>query len=157
MAPLPQEPSGETGDPDDPDDALVSVRKLWSETEAKQAKAILEANFIASCLGPENIVDLEDFKTSFDSGVDLKVFSRDSRRATSVLSLYAPEEEEPVEDLEEEGNKYAIVCPKCRSEEIVLEGEDPTGKNPTPTETQYSWTCDSCGHQWKDDGIAQIV
>ncbi|HEY3770748.1 MAG TPA: hypothetical protein VGN44_18890 [Candidatus Angelobacter sp.] len=149
----PPQPSGGM-DIDDTYDAgheLVLLRQVGSEAEARELKEILAANFIASCLGPENVVDLEDFKESFHGGVELKVFSRDSRRAQSVLDLYAPDEQ-TVADQEEENKKYAIVCPKCRSEEIVFEGEDPA-----TTENKFSWTCDDCGHQWKDDGIARSV
>jgi hypothetical protein len=40
--------------------------------------------------------------------------------------------------------------------EVIFEGliaqPAPTKDNSSP---QYEWTCDSCGHQWKDDGIAK--
>ncbi len=78
---------------DDTEDSahkLVCVRTVRNESEAKQLKALLDANFIASSLGPENIVDLEDFKGSFDGGVELKVHAFNSRRAFDVLNLYAP-------------------------------------------------------------------
>ncbi|HWF05990.1 MAG TPA: hypothetical protein VHA06_20045 [Candidatus Angelobacter sp.] len=152
-APPQPEASGEL-EIDDTYDAgheLVMLRQVGSEAEARELKELLAANFIASCLGPKNVVDLEDFKGSFDGGVELKVFSRDSRRAQSVLDLYAPDEQ-TVADGEEENKQYAIFCPKCRSEEVVFEGEDPTA-----AENKFSWTCDACGHQWKDDGIAHAV
>src|SRR5579859_166079 len=85
-APPAPEPLGGNGFIDDPEDSedpdyrLVYVRKVRSESEAKQLKALLDANFIASCLGPENIVDLEEFKASFDGGVELKVHALNSRR-----------------------------------------------------------------------------
>jgi hypothetical protein len=78
------------GDSEDPDYELVCVCTVQSESEAKQLKALLDANFIASCLGPENIVDLEHFKGSFDGGVELKVHALNSRRASNVLDLYGP-------------------------------------------------------------------
>ena len=151
-SPAPAEPSEIA---DSSDDELVCVRTLDSEAEAKEAKAILDANFIASCLGPENIVDLEDFKGSFEGGVDLKVFANDSRRASSVLSSYAPQEE-TAEELEAESKEYAVTCPKCRSEEVVFEGEVPNSDH-QPAPAEFNWSCADCGHHWKDDGIAHVV
>src|SRR5882724_2903135 len=46
-----------TEDLEDPAHRLVCVRTVRSESEAKQLKALLDVNFIASCLGPEDIVD----------------------------------------------------------------------------------------------------
>lgn len=134
-------------DTEDPDRRLVCIRQVRSESEARQLKALLDANFIASCLGPENIVDLEDFKASFDGGVELKVFAIDTRRAADVLARYAPEkeEEDPDEDAE-----YAVLCPKCHSQEITLRDEAATS-----ADAKYNWTCDACGHEWTDEGIAQ--
>src|SRR5579864_1818427 len=42
----------------DEGDQLVSVRTLHSREEAELAKSILDANFIASCMGPDEIADL---------------------------------------------------------------------------------------------------
>jgi len=141
----------DTEDLDDPAYRLVRVRTVRSESEAKRLKALLDANFIASCLGPENIVDLEDFKGSFEGGVELKVHAFNSRRAFDVLNLYAPEqgEEDPDEDKE-----YAVVCPKCHSQEVTLKNAVPEAAA-TSAETKYDWTCDDCGHEWTDDGVAQ--
>lgn len=123
----------------------------FSESEAKQLKALLDANFIASCLGPENIVDVEDFKASFDGGVELKVHALNHRRAMDALALFAPKEEE--EELDEDA-EYAVVCPKCHSQEVTLRDTAPEAAA-TPVETKYDWTCDDCGHEWTDDGVAR--
>jgi DNA-directed RNA polymerase subunit M/transcription elongation factor TFIIS len=139
------------GDSEDPDYELVCVCTVQSESEAKQLKALLDANFIASCLGPENIVDLEHFKGSFDGGVELKVHALNSRRASNVLDLYAPEqgEEDPDEDKE-----YAVLCPKCHSQEVFLRDDGPQAEA-TAAEVKFKWQCDGCGHQWEDEGIEE--
>ncbi len=90
---------------------LVCVRKVRSESEAKQLKALLDANFIASCLGPENIVEVEDFKASFDGGVELKVHALNSHRAFDALALYAPKEEE--EDPDEDATNMPCCVPNA--------------------------------------------
>jgi DNA-directed RNA polymerase subunit M/transcription elongation factor TFIIS len=141
----------DTEDPEDPAHKLVCVRTVRSESEAKQLKALLDANFIASCLGPENIVDLEDIKASFDGGIELKVHSLNSHRAVDALALYAPEEEE--EDPDEDA-EYAVLCPKCHSQEVTFSNAVDEAAA-TSAETKYNWTCDACGHEWTDEGIAQ--
>lgn len=148
------EDAEDTEDPEDPEDPahrLVCVRKVRSESEAQQLKALLDANFIASCLGPENIVDLEDFKASFDGGVELKVHAFNSHRAFNALALFAPQEEEEDPDADAE---YAVLCPKCHSQEVTLSNAVPEAAA-TSVDTKYHWTCDACGHEWMDEGIAQ--
>jgi DNA-directed RNA polymerase subunit M/transcription elongation factor TFIIS len=140
-------------DPEDPDYRLVSVRTVQSTSEAKQLKALLDANFVASCLGPQNIVDVEDFKGNFDGGVELKVHAFNSRRAFDVLALLAPEEEEEEEDADE-GKEYAVLCPKCHSQEVTFSNATPGAATPS-AETKFNWICDACGHEWADEGIAQ--
>lgn len=141
----------DAADTEDPAHSLIYVRIVQSESEAKQLKALLNANFIASCLGPENIVDLEDFKASFDGGVELKVHAFNSRRAFDVLALLAPEEneEDPDEDTE-----YAVLCPKCHSQEVFLRDDGPEAET-AAAGMKFKWQCDGCGHQWEDEGIEE--
>jgi len=139
-------------DSEDPDYKLVRVREVRSASEANQLKALLDANFIASCLGPENIVDLEDFKGSYEGGVELKVHALNVRRALNALAMYAPEEEEeedPGEDAE-----YAVLCPKCHSQEVFLRDDGPAAEA-TAAAVKFKWQCDGCGHQWEDEGIEE--
>jgi DNA-directed RNA polymerase subunit M/transcription elongation factor TFIIS len=143
--------SDDSEDSEDPDYKLVCVRTVRTESEAKQLKALLDANFIASCLGSENIVDLEDFKGSFDGGVELKVHALNIRRALAALALLAPEEEE--EDPDEDA-EYAVTCPKCDSQEVTLNNAAPETAIQS-ADAKFNWICDACGHEWTDEGIAQ--
>ncbi len=158
-APAPQEPQAiepETGE--SPEDDLVSICELKSEADAKKAKAILDASFIASCLGPENIVDLENFKGSFAGGVDLKVFSDFARRASQALDQFAPELMKWDDDVPEDEDEldYAVTCPKCQSQDIIFDEADPPPDN-SRFAAMLHWTCAECGHQWKDKGFSHIV
>jgi DNA-directed RNA polymerase subunit M/transcription elongation factor TFIIS len=130
---------------------LVCVRKVCSESEAKELKALLDANFIASCLGPENIVDLENFKGSFEGGVELKVHAFNSHRAIDIMGLYAPEKEQ--EDPDDHA-EYAMLCPECHSKEVFLT-DNGAEADATPAEVKFKWQCDGCGHQWEDEGIEE--
>jgi hypothetical protein len=157
-APPPEEPKG-VGDCEDELD-LTTVCQVKSEADAKRAKGILDANFIASCLGPDNLADLENLKGSFDGGIDLKVFPEDSRRAAQVLDIYASDLMKLDDDVPENDDEldYAVTCPKCQSEEIILDEAD---AHPEDVKRRfgykYRWTCAACGHQWQDNGFVHIV
>src|SRR5262249_15074906 len=140
-----------------PEDDLVSVCTLKSEADAKLAKALLDANFIASCLGPDNIVDLENFKGSFDGGIELKVFSDFYHRASAVLAQYAPDlmkDDDLPDDYED--LHYVVTCPKCQLEDVIFEEADAQPQD-AHLWNKVRWTCAACGHQWQDNGIAHIV
>jgi hypothetical protein len=155
-APPPEEPRG-VGDCEDELD-LETMCQVKSEADARRAKGILDANHIASCLGPDNIADLANFKGSFAGEVDLKVFSEDSGRASRALQQYAPDlmrlEDETPED--EDDLDYAVTCPKCQSQDIVLDAADVRPEN-VERLYKYRWTCAACGHQWQDKGFVHIV
>jgi len=155
-APPREEPDG-VGDSEDEFD-LKTVCQVKSEADARRAKGILDAKFIASCLGPDNIADLENFKGSFAGGVGLKVFSKDRLRAIRVLVKYAPDLMKWDDDVPEGEDEpdYAVTCPMCQSEDITLEGTDPPPENASRWRTAR-WTCAACGHQWQDEGISHIV
>jgi len=140
-------------DSEDPDYKLVRVRTVRNESEAKQVKALLDARFIASCLGPEDIVDLEDFKGSYEGGVELKVHAFNRRRAFDVLRLLAPEDEDPDAEPDDDA-EYAVLCPKCHSQEVFLRDDGPQAEA-TAAKVKFKWQCDGCGHQWEDEGIEE--
>jgi DNA-directed RNA polymerase subunit M/transcription elongation factor TFIIS len=130
---------------------------LKSEADARRAKSILDAKFIASCLGPDDIAGLENFKGSFAGGVDLKVFPEDRLPAVRLLNEYAPDLMEWDDESEHEAElDYAVTCPKCQSEDIVL---DEANAQPEDEKflDNFRWTCTACGHQWQDEGISGIM
>jgi len=151
----PEEPRG-VGDSED-ELNLKIVCQVKSEADARRAKGILDANFIASCLGPDDIADLENFKGSFDGGVYLKVFSKDRLRAVRALNQYAPDLMKWDDDIEDEEElDYAVTCPKCQSEDVVFDEADAQPEDEKVLD-KFRWTCAACGHQWQDEGILHIV
>jgi hypothetical protein len=155
-APAPEEPKG-VGDSEDELD-LTTIWQVNSEADARLAKGVLDANHIASCLGPDNIVDLKHFKGSFDGWVDVKVFPKDALRANRLLRECAPDRMPLGADNDE--FDYAVTCPKCQSQDVILEGTDgqpdydsPFRPEPNGSWRKARWTCAPCGHQWQDDGI----
>lgn len=141
-------PSGfnDTADFDPSDLDLVVARRVWDISEARQLKGILDEARIPSYLGPHNLENVEDFKSSFENGVDLKVRNVDNQFALQMLSRSAPPETERDED-------YVAVCPKCHSAEIVFQALDVSQHPDSAFDAKFDWSCDACGHQWKDDGI----
>jgi hypothetical protein len=79
------------------------------------------------------------------SFLSLEVRASDVKRAQAALDAAADDDDQ------EEEKDFAILCPKCRSAKVVMEGRDPSSTAP------FHWHCDSCGHQWVDEGIEQEV
>jgi len=86
------------------------------------------------------------FQGSFDNGVDLKVRYVDNQRALHAISQSSPPDSEVVTD-------YVPRCPKCHSSEIVFQNLDSTPGSNSAFDSTFNWSCDACGHRWKDDGI----
>ena len=74
--------------------------------------------------------------------------------ALQVLQQYFPADEPPEEKVADESDNLAIHCPKCHSTEVVFEDLDrgPENMEGKPS-SKFKWTCDSCGHEWEDDGL----
>src|SRR6185312_17526469 len=100
-----------------------------------------------SFLGPENVESVEDFRGTFERGVDIKVREVDSGRAHAVLRNILPSE--PVD----ENVEYVARCPKCHSDEINLSSLDESATE--SSDAKFNWSCDACGSKWQDDGIEQ--
>ena len=98
---------------------------------------------------------LEEFRGRFNGPVSLKVRDVDRDRAVAALRRALAAAWGDNKDPEEEKD-YAILCPKCRSAKVVLEGRDSKLTEPPPT-AKFQWRCDACGHQWVDEGILQEV
>jgi len=144
-APTPPAPDPATSDFDTSDLDLIMAHRVWDLAEARQLKSILDDARIPSYLGPDNLDNLETFKGSFDGGVDLKVRYVDNQRALQAISQSLPPDSEVETD-------YVPRSPKCHSPEIVFQSLD---SGPAATSSTFNWSCDACGHQWKDDGIEQ--
>lgn len=82
------------------------------------------------------------------SFLNVEVLEGDLKRAHAALENAIDEE---LEGADPEDKDYAVLCPKCRSGEVVLEERDSSSTDP------FHWHCDACGHQWSDEGIEQEV
>jgi DNA-directed RNA polymerase subunit M/transcription elongation factor TFIIS len=118
---------------------LVVARTFWTQDAARSAKAFLTEAGIPCYFGPDNVETVEDLKCGFDDGVDLTVREEDYSRVVAALAQLIPREQLSGEE------DFSIDCPKCHSPEIMFHDVDEGAK--------YSWSCDACGHEWKDDGV----
>jgi DNA-directed RNA polymerase subunit M/transcription elongation factor TFIIS len=73
--------------------------------------------------------------------------------AQQALQYYEPENE-PEAEKEEDPADLLVRCPKCHSTEVIFDnvhGDETASEKGSVR--QFEWTCDDCGHRWKDDGI----
>ena len=121
-------PAQQQGHPpeEDEDDELVILSRPG---DAEGARSMMETLTAA---------EIPSFLT-------LEVRESDWKRARAVLAQAVKD------DYSDDEKDYAVLCPKCRSEMVVMEERDPSSTAP------YHWHCDVCGHQWSDEGIVEEV
>ena len=90
------------------------------------------------------------------SFLSLEVRADDVIRAKAALDRAC--EEDVKEDGKDDPNETecAILCPKCHSAKVILQGRTAT-LEASPYGVKFQWSCDSCGHQWMDNGWVQEV
>lgn len=137
------------------DPTAYHLVRIWYADDAEQARAIMgifDANNIKSFLGPDNVESVDDYKGSYEGGVEIKVMKFQANYAQTGLRASLPSQ--PQEESAEQ-EEFAICCPKCNSPEVVLLGlvEEP-GKR-SEHAAKNSWSCDACGHHWEDEGIVE--
>jgi DNA-directed RNA polymerase subunit M/transcription elongation factor TFIIS len=136
-------------DADDLD--LASIARVWGSDEAGRVMTPLYDAGIPAYLGPDNVERVSDFHSAFDAGVEIRVRRIDEQRALLALSLAPQPEGEP-----EEEKPCVVLCPACKSDEVVFEELMAAASASDSTSSQkFHWRCDSCGHEWEDDGVEE--
>jgi len=125
-APRPRFPHAEA-----PDENLVIFGWARTAEEAGRTMKTLAASGIPSFL-------------------NLEVRASDVERAQAALDRVLEEDDEDPEEKKE----YAVLCPKCRSAKVVLEGQVLYLVEPTLAD-KFQWSCDACGYRWVDNGYTQ--
>ena len=142
-------------DPYAEDRKLVELCTVWSVRDALNVQAILDASGIPFFLGPEKATGVDAVTSNFAKGVAVQIMQIGLPWAGRAMVYYEPADD-PVPKETEELDELVLRCPKCDSAEIVFEGGTSTLVVATDDSSQkYKWTCDSCGHQWEDDGVAK--
>jgi hypothetical protein len=137
------------------DRKLVDLCTVWSERDALQVQSILDVAGIPFFIGPEKATGVDEVTSNFANGVAVQVMRIGLPWAGQALWRdYIPKDDRAPK--EEEPDELPVRCPKCNSEEVVFDGLAPTSGDATDESPQkFRWTCDSCLHQWEDDGVAK--
>jgi DNA-directed RNA polymerase subunit M/transcription elongation factor TFIIS len=147
----------EISDPSDPyaeDRELVTLCTVWSLADAFQVQSLLDTAGIPFFMGPEKATGVDAVTSNLAAGVEVRVMSVGIPWARQAMQNYEPvSDQTPKEEKDEEADvELSVRCPKCHSTEVVFEEMIPTSAD-KPLPQIYKWVCDSCGHQWEDDGV----
>ena len=149
------DPDSSDEDQYDEDRKLVELCTVWSVRDALKVQTILDEAGIPFFLGPEKATGVDGVTSNFANGVGVQIMRIGLPWAAPGMAQYEPEDD-PTPKEREAHDELVVRCPNCHSAEVVFEGGTSTLVVPTDDSSQkYKWTCDSCGHQWEDDGVAK--
>jgi DNA-directed RNA polymerase subunit M/transcription elongation factor TFIIS len=119
-------------------------------------QTILDGAGIPFFMGPEKATAVEGVTSNFAKGVGVQIMQIGLAWAGPAMRHYEPEDDPTPKEKNQELDELPVHCPKCHSTEVVFEGLTSAPAMATDESSQkYKWTCDSCGHQWEDDGVAK--
>lgn len=148
-------PDSSDKDQYDEDRKLVKLCTVWSVRDALKVQTILDGLGIPFFMGPEKATGVDGVTSNFANGVGVQIMQIGLPWAGPAMRHYEPEDD-PTPKENAELDELTVRCPKCHSTEVVFEGGTSTLVVATDDSSQkYKWTCDSCGHQWEDDGVAK--
>jgi DNA-directed RNA polymerase subunit M/transcription elongation factor TFIIS len=148
-------PDSSQEDQYDEDRKLVELCTVWSMRDALKVQTILDGAGIPFFMGPENATGVDRVTSNFANGVGVQIMRIGMPWAGPAMQHYEPEDD-PTPKETQELDELTVRCPKCHSAEVVFEGKTSTPVVATDESSQeYKWTCDLCGHQWEDDGVAK--
>lgn len=142
-------------DPYDEDRSLVQICEVWSVDDALQVQQLLDGADIPFFMGEERATRVDRVTSNFAAGVSVGVMRVGVPWAQAALQHYEPANA-PEPHAEEVPDEVPVRCPKCHSTEVVFEQLVPApAAEADRSPPKYKWTCDSCGQEWEDDGIAK--
>jgi hypothetical protein len=154
VARIPEPDPNATGeDPYAEERKLIEIRKVWSLADALQIQAILERAGIPCFIGTEKATVVDLAMADYSNGLSVKIMQIGWYWAKQALKNYTPLNEPELEELVEP-EEVLVRCPKCGSTEVVL-GEFESDVPERDSDSPFEWACESCGHQWEDDGIVK--
>lgn len=137
------------------DRKLVELCTVWSVRDALKLQTVLDEAGIPFFMGPEKATAVDGVTSNFVKGIGVQIMQIGLPWARPAMQHYEPEDD-PTPKETEELDDLPVRCPKCHSTEVVFEGLDSAPAMATNESSQkYKWICDSCGHQWEDDGVAK--
>jgi len=137
------------------DRELVEIATLWSLSDALQLQRLLDAVHILFFMGLEKATRADAVTSNFGNGVSVQVMRIGLPWARLALQQYVPADGPAGEQCKyDEYADFAVHCPKCHATEVVFDELVNQPESATRTlAPKYKWTCDSCGHEWEDEGV----
>jgi DNA-directed RNA polymerase subunit M/transcription elongation factor TFIIS len=152
--PLPDPADSNSPEYDD-DRQLVEICTVWSQRDALQLQTLLDNAGIPFFMGPENATGVDAVTSNFADGVSVRVMQVGVPWARQAMQTYEPQDDQTPKD-QAEPEDLPVQCPKCRSTEVVFDELVPDESAPAANAPQkFKWICESCGHEWEDDGIVK--
>jgi DNA-directed RNA polymerase subunit M/transcription elongation factor TFIIS len=137
------------------DRKLIDLCTVWSVRDALKVQTILDAAGIPFFMGPEKATGVDKVTSNFANGLGVQIMRIGLPWAMPGMQHYEPEDDPTPKEKEEAGD-LVVRCPQCHSEEVVFGGGTASLIVASDDSSQkYKWICDSCGHQWEDDGVAK--
>jgi DNA-directed RNA polymerase subunit M/transcription elongation factor TFIIS len=139
-------------DPYAEDRELFEICTVWSLRDARQVQSMLDVAGIPFFMGKEKATGVDSVTSNFSSGVSVKIMRIGWPWARQALEHYEPKDVPEAEKQQWEWDEEVDVrCPSCRSQDILFEELVETANGASP---KFKWTCNVCGHEWQDDGVA---
>ena len=161
LKPPPEEPAVPPPSLPEPNDSpyaedreLVELCVVWSLRDALQVQRLLDTAGIPFFMGPEKATGVDAVTSNFAEGVSVQIMRVGLPWAAPAMQNYEPQDE-PRRKPQETVRELSVRCPKCNSTEIIFERLARVLDQATDNRPRFEWTCDSCGHQWNDEGIAE--
>jgi DNA-directed RNA polymerase subunit M/transcription elongation factor TFIIS len=153
-SPPPGEPPPDSSSTYTEERKLVEICTVWSLSDALQLQTLLDRAGIPFFMGPENATGVDAVTSNFVNGVSVKIMQIGVPWARQAMLNYTPANEP--QPKQEEDNEPLIRCPRCHSTEVVFERliAEPTSET-DESSSKFEWTCEACGYQWEDEGIAE--
>lgn len=133
---------------------LVTICTVWSQADALQVQTLLDGAGIPFLVGPEKAPCVDAVTSNFAKGLEVQIMQVGLPWARDAMSHYLPANEPPVEASRELDEAH-VRCPRCHSTEVIFDYLDTEAAANPPTAPKFQWTCDSCGYEWEDDGVAK--
>jgi DNA-directed RNA polymerase subunit M/transcription elongation factor TFIIS len=150
------QPDSSHEDQYDEDRKLVELCTVWSVRDALKVQTILDEAGIPFFMGPEKATAVDRVTSNFSKGVGVEIMQIGLPWARPAMQHYEPEDDPTPKEKNQELDELPVRCPKCHSTEVVFEGLTSAPAIAKDESSQkYKWICDSCGHQWEDDGVAK--
>ncbi len=152
-------PAADSADADssyEDDRKLVELCTVWSLRDALKVQRILDVAGIPFFMGAEKATGADKVTSNFANGLSVQIMQIGFPWAYEAMkNNYLPEDNpspEPAEDLQE----ISVRCPKCRSTEVIFNRLVAAAGTPNDASSRkFEWTCNSCGENWQDDGVAK--